>query len=171
MDFEEEYKKNRTAMKKCKKTETYIFIIFAANIAIAIWMMIAALIAWNIWFLTAAILGAAGSVLGILSVRKRDSALAIAGGVLIIAEVGAMFFSDGFSVLGVVEVAVFTYFAVYNFLNIKKYRWLEQQDGFPNFEPRLKEYDMDRAQRSIKDPYAQKMEEMKANNSHEMQEL
>ena len=35
MDFEEEYKKNRTAMKKCKKTETLIFIVFALNIAVA----------------------------------------------------------------------------------------------------------------------------------------
>jgi len=171
VDFEEEFKQNRTAMKKCKKTETYIFIIFAANIAIAIWMMIAALIAWNIWFLTAAILGAAGSVLGILSVRKRDSALAIAAAVIIIAEIGIMFFFDGISVLGFAEAAVFGYFVVTNIMNIKKYRWLEQQDGFPNFEPRLKEYDMDRAQRNIKDPYAQKMEDMNKNNTHEMQEL
>lgn len=170
MDFEEEYKQNRTAMKKCKKTETLIFIVFAVNIAVAGFYLFLA-ISGDLLCIIVSVLGLAGSALGILSVHKKDSALAIAGGVLIIAEVGIMFFSDGFSVLGVVEVAVFTYFAVGNFLNIKKYRWLEQQDGFPNFEPRLKEYDMERAQRNIKDPYAQKMEEMKMNNSHDMQEL
>lgn len=157
-------------MKKCKKTETWISIAFAVNIAVAGFYLFLA-ISGDLLSIIIAVLGLAGSALGLLSVRKRDSALAIAGGVLIIAEVGTMFFSDGFSVLGVVEVAVFTYFAVANFLNIKKYRWLEQQDGFPNFEPRLKECDMDRAQRNIKDPYAQKMEDMDKNNIHEMQEL
>ncbi|WP_028520805.1 hypothetical protein [Ruminococcus flavefaciens] len=170
MDFEEEYKQNRTAMKKVKKTETWIFIVFAVNIAVAGFYLFLA-ISGDLLSIIIAVLGLAGSALGLLSVRKRDSALAIAAGVLVIAEVGVMFFSDGISVLGVVEVAVFTYFAVGNFLNIKKYRWLEQQDGFPNFEPRLKEYDMDRAQRNIKDPYAQKMEDMHKNNTHEMQEL
>ncbi|HOA00330.1 hypothetical protein [Ruminococcus sp.] len=170
VDFEEEYKQNRTAMKKCKKTETWIFIVFAVNIAVAGFYLFLA-ISGDLLSIIVSVLGLAGSALGLLSVCKRDSALAIAGGVLVIAEVGVMFFSDGISVLGVVEVAVFTYFAVANFLNIKKYRWLEQQDGFPNFEPRLKEYDMDRAQRNIKDPYAQKMEDMDKNNTHEMQEL
>ena len=153
-----------------QKTATWISVVFAVNIAVAGFYLFLA-ISGDLLSIIIAVLGLAGSALGLLSVRKRDSALAIAGGVLVIAEVGVMFFSDGISVLGVVEVAVFTYFAVANFLNIKKYRWLEQQDGFPNFEPRLKEYDMDRAQRNIKDPYAQKMEDMDKNNTHEMQEL
>ena len=165
MDFEEEYKKNRTAMKRCRKTETASFIVLAANIAISIWLLVAAVISGEVLVLIASVLGLAASALGILGLYKKDSAIAIAAGVFLIAEMGIMFFADGPDLIGVLEVAVFGYFAAANFLNIKKYRWLEQQDGFPNFEPRLKEYDMDRAQRNIKDPYARKMEEMKKNNA------
>ena len=79
--------------------------------------------------------------------------------------------SDGISLLGILEIGVFGWFAARNFMNIKKYRWLEQQDGFPQFEPKLKEYDMDRVQRDIKDPYAHKMEERQSNSSVSMEEL
>lgn len=171
MNFEEEYMQNRIEMKKVKKMDTANIIVFAINIAISLWALISVIISGCIPILIAGVLGLAGSALGIISLHKRDSAAAIVAGVLITAEIIIMFFYDGFSLIGVVEVAVFGYFAVRNFLNIKKYRWLEQQDGFPNFEPRLKEYDMDRTQRNIQDPYAKKMEEMKKNNSHDMQEL
>lgn len=170
MDFEEEYKQNRTSMKRCKKTENAAFIVWVINIVIAGFYLFLAF-SGDLITILIAVFGLPASALGILSLFKKDSAIAIAAGVFLMAEIGTMFFHDGISVLGIVEAAVFGYFAVTNFLNIKKYRWLEQQDGFPNFEPRLKEYDMNRAQWDIKDPYAQKMEEMKANNSHDMQEL
>ena len=41
MDFEEEYKQNRTAMKRIKKEDTVIFIVFAVNMIMAIWLFIA----------------------------------------------------------------------------------------------------------------------------------
>lgn len=171
MDFEEEYKQKRTQMKNVKKTETATFIVFAVNAVISIWMLVAFFITLNKLVLLISILGAAASVVGFLSVYRKDSALAIAAGVFLLAEITALFFDDGITVLGVAELAVFGYFAVRNFMDIKKYRWLEQQDGFPNFESKLKEYDTNKAQRDTKDPYARKMEKRQKTSSGSMDEL
>ncbi|WP_303805737.1 hypothetical protein [Ruminococcus flavefaciens] len=171
MDFEEEYKQNRTQMKKIKKEDTVILIVFAANVVMSLWMLFAFLMTFNKTALLTVVLGLAASAVGFLSAYRKDSALAIAAGVLLFAEISALFFSDGISLLGILEICVFGWFAARNFMNIKKYRWLEQQDGFPQFEPKLKEYDMDRVQRDIKDPYAHKMEERQSNSSVSMEEL
>ena len=171
MDFEEEYKQKRTQMKNVKKTETATFIVFAVNAVISIWMLFAFFVTLDKLVLLISVLGAAASVVGFLSVYRKDSALDIAAGVLLLVEITALFFNDGISLLGIAELAVFGYFAVRNFLNIKKYRWLEQQDGFPQFEPKLKEYDMDRAERNINDPYARKMEERQKSSTSSMDEL
>lgn len=171
MDFEEEYKQNRTQMKNVKKTETAAFIVFAVNAVISIWMLVAFFITLDKMVLLTSILGAAASVIGFLSVYRKDSALSIAAGVLLLSEITALFFNEGVSALGLIEFVVFGYFAARNFLNIKKYRWLEQQDGFPQFEPKLKEYDMDRAERNINDPYARKMEERQKYSSGSMDEI
>ena len=168
MDFEEEYKQNRTQMKKIKKEDTVILIVFAANVAMSLWMLFAFVMKTA---LLTAVLGLAASAVGFFSAYRKDSALAIAAGVLLIAEISALFFSDGISLLGILEIGVFGWFAARNFMNIKKYRWLEQQDGFPQFEPKLKDYDMDRVQRAIKDPYARKMEERQRSSSGSMEEL
>lgn len=171
MDFEEEYKQNRTQMKKIKKEDTMILIVFAANVAMSLWMLVAFVLTFNKTALLTAVLGLAASAVGFLSAYRKDSALAIAAGVLLFAEISALFFSNGISLLGILEIGVFGWFAARNFMNIKKYRWLEQQDGFPQFEPKLKEYDMDRVQRAIKDPYARKMEERQRSSSGSMDEL
>ncbi|WP_024861749.1 hypothetical protein [Ruminococcus flavefaciens] len=171
MDFEEEYKQKRTQMKKIKKEDTEILIVFAANVAMSLWMLVAFVLTFNKAALLTAVLGLAASVVGFLSVYRKDSALAIAAGVLLFAEISALFFSDGISLLGILEIGVFGWFAARNFMNIKKYRWLEQQDGFPQFEPKLKEYDTNKAQRDTKDPYARKMEERQKTSSGSMDEL
>lgn len=171
MDFEEEYKQKRTQMKKIKKEDTEILIVFAANVAMSLWMLVAFVLTFNKAALLTAVLGLAASAVGFLSVYRKDSALAIAAGVLLFAEISALFFSDGISLLGILEIGVFGWFAARNFMNIKKYRWLEQQDGFPQFEPKLKEYDTNKAQRDTKDPYARKMEERQKTSSGSMDEL
>ena len=168
MDFEAEYKQNRTQMKRIKKEDTVIFIVFAANAAMAIWLLVAFLMTHDKSVLLTAVLGVAASVIGFLSAYRKDSAFAIVSGVLLIAEMIVMFFFDGISFIGFVEVAVFGRFAFRNFMNIKKYRWLEQQDGFPQFEPKLKEYDMNREQWDTDNPYARKMEERQKNSSGDM---
>ncbi|MCR4639335.1 hypothetical protein [Ruminococcus sp.] len=171
MEYEEEYKQNRTAMKKLKKEGTMILIIFAGCLAMAVWMLVAFFITQNKMILLSSVLGAAAAVTGFFSAYRKDSALAIAAGVLLLATIAVMFFYDGFSVLGVAELAVFGWFAARNFLNIKKYKWLEQQEGFPQFEPKLREYDMEKAQRNIGDTYAAKTEERQKNSTDSMDEL
>lgn len=171
MEHEEEYKQNRTAMKKIKKEDTMILIIFAGCLAMAVWMLVAFFITQNKMMLLSSVLGAAASVTGFFSSYRKDSALAIAAGVLLLATIAVMFFYDGFSLLGVAELAVFGWFAVRNFLNIKKYRWLEQQEGFPQFEPKLREYDTERERRNLRDPYAEKMKERQRNSADSMDEL
>ena len=158
-------------MKNVKKTETAAFIVFAANVVISIWLLVAFFVTLDKMALLTSVLGVAASVVGFLSVYRKDSSLSIVSGVLILAEITVLFFNEGVSALGFLELAVFGYFAVRNFLNIKKYRWLEQQDGFPNFEPKLKEYDANKAQRDTKDPYALKMEERQKSSAGSMAEL
>ena len=171
MDFEEEYKQNRTQMKKIKKDDTIFFIVFICNIIIAVWLFIAFVLMGYKGNLLISLLAAAASIAGFLSVYKKNSSLSIVSGALLLAEIIVLFFSGGFNILGVVELAVFAWVAVRSFMNIKKYRWLEQQDGFPNFEPTLKEYDMNKVQWGIKDPYAQKMEERQKSSTSSMDEL
>ncbi|SHM42445.1 hypothetical protein [Ruminococcus flavefaciens] len=171
MDFEEEYKQNRTAMKRIKKEDTVIFIVFAVNMIMAIWLFIAFFMSFDKKILFSSIFGAAASVIGFLSAYRKDSALAIVSGVFLVAEMIGVFFFGFVTLLGFVLAGVFIVFAVRNFNNIKKYKWLEQQDGFPQFEPKLKEYDMNRVQRSIKDPYAIKMEERQRSSYGNMDEI
>ena len=119
MDFEEEYKQNRTQMKKIKKEDTEILIVFAANVAMSLWMLVAFVLTFNKAALLTAVLGLAASAVGFLSAYRKNSALAIAAGVLLFAEISALFFSDGISLLGILEICVFGWFAVRNFMNIR----------------------------------------------------
>ncbi|WP_455529572.1 hypothetical protein [Ruminococcus sp.] len=43
----------------------------------------------------------------------------------------------------------------------RKYRWLEQQDGFPYFNVRFKDQEIDSSQWNMKDPYTQSFEKLK----------
>ena len=79
MDFEEEYKQNRTQMKKIKKEDTVILIVFAANVVMSLWMLVAFVLTFNKAALLTAVLGLAASVVGFLSAYRKDSALAISG--------------------------------------------------------------------------------------------
>lgn len=48
----------------------------------------------------------------------------------------------------------------------KKYRWLEQQDGFPYFNVRFKYQEIDSSQWNIKDPYTQSFEKLKKQDNN-----
>ncbi|WP_028517052.1 hypothetical protein [Ruminococcus flavefaciens] len=171
MDFEEEYKQNRTQMKKIKKDDTKMFVIFMCNIAVAILCLIAFVLSGNMGALLVSSLAAAASVTGLISVYNKNIALSVVSGVLLIAEIISMFSVGSFTILGFVEFAAFVWVAVRSFKNIKQYQWLAQQDGFPQFEPKLKEYDMNRTKWETKNPYAQKMAERQKNSSGSMEEL
>ena len=136
MDFEEEYKQNRTQMKRIKNDDTKMFVAFAGNIIVAIWCFIAYILSWNKGVLLVAALAAAASVTGFISVYKKNTALSLVSGVLLIAEIITMFSVGSFTILGFAEFAAFAWVAVRSFKNINMYRWLEQQEGFPYFEPK-----------------------------------
>ena len=58
-----------------------------------------------------------------------------------------------------------------NFWAILKYRWLEKQRGFPQFSVRLEEYEENKFQRSIMDPYKLRMQQFQNASTGEMNDL
>lgn len=171
MDTENEYNHNRMLMKRVKKEDNAITIVYAINIAISLFLLVSFILTFEKVYLVAVLLGTAASVTGFFSVYRKDITLAIVSGFLLIGNIAALFFSDGSVVLGIIELFVFGWFAYRNLMNVKRYKWLEQQDGFPNFDINQAMYDREKAQWSIKDPYTQKMEERRKSSKDSMDTL
>ena len=106
-------------------------------------------------------------ITGFMSTYKKNNILAAASVVLVLIE-------SAFSRFALVLAPFVIAAAVITVIANKKYKWLEQQDGFPYFNSRVRFHEMDRAQWDIKDPYTQQFEELKkrnSNNSGHMDEL
>ena len=165
VELEEEYMRNRTAMKKIKNQDTQCFIVYALNLIIILFMVFSFIMTGKYLYLIISSIVICTTVTGFFSVYKKSPALAIISASLMTAEIVLLFMDWGFSLIPLFGFVVFIYCAVINVINCKKYEWLSQQDGFPNFEIKQKMYEMEKAQWAIKDPYTQEMEEIKKRNS------
>ena len=58
-----------------------------------------------------------------------------------------------------------------NMWAVIKYHWLEDQEGFPQFNARFEEYKEHKREREIMDPYQKQMNEIKRRSTGEMSEL
>ncbi len=58
-----------------------------------------------------------------------------------------------------------------NMWAVVKYHWLEDQEGFPQFNPRYEEYKEKRREREIMDPYLREMQRVQKASNGEMNEL
>ena len=58
-----------------------------------------------------------------------------------------------------------------NMWAVIKYHWLEDQEGFPQFNPRFEEYNENKHEREIMDPYLREMQRRQKASSGEMTEL
>lgn len=58
-----------------------------------------------------------------------------------------------------------------NMWAVIRYHWLEDQEGFPQFNPRYEEYKENRREREIMDPYQLRMQQIQKRSSGEMNDL
>lgn len=165
MELEEEYTRNRTAIKKIKNQDTQCFIAYAANLMVILFMVYTFIMTGKPLYLIISLITICASVTGFFSVYKKSTPLAIISASLMAAEIVLLFMDWGFSLIPLFGFGVLIYYAVVNVINCKKYEWLSQQDGFPNFEIKQKLYEMEKAQWDIKDPYTQKKEDIEKRNS------
>ena len=165
VELEEEYTRNRTALKKIKNQDTNCFIAYALNLIIILYMVFTFVMTGRYLYLIICLITICTSVTGFFSVYKKSTPLAIISASFMTAEIVMLFMDWGFSLIPLFGFGVFMYYAVINVINCNKYEWLSQQDGFPNFEVKQKMYEMEKAQWDIKDPYTQEIEEIRKRNS------
>ena len=105
---------------------------------------------------------------GFLGAYKKNSIIAAAA--LILAAINVPFSISGFGIIGLFVTFLL---ALLTILANQKYNWLKEQEGFPYFNLRFTNQKLDQVQYSIKDPYTQKLEDLKKkdNNSGKMDEI
>ena len=160
-------------MKKIQKQSAIATVIYALFLVMVLFELFFAIMISRL-YLVSAVPVIAASVTGFLGIYKKDSRFTIASIVFI--ALHALSACIGFGdILGVVFALIghapVLYCTIQTLSNNKKYHWLEEQDGFPNFEPQLAMYDMDKQQRAIKDPYAIKKEEIEKRNAAQQGEM
>lgn len=177
MDIEQEYSQNRVLLKKIKKQSTLISIMYILYSLMGVFALFSAILLASplMGIVTVMVITAAG--LGLVGVSRKDNRFVVASLVIIIVQffmfviaIGDLLMSLLFSGPGYAVVVVFVYFAI---RNNNQYHWLEEQQGFPNFEVKQTMYEMEKTQRKIKDPYAIRMEEFqkRTENTGQMEEL
>jgi hypothetical protein len=179
-ELEKEYSQNRVEMKKIKKKTTIISIVYGLYLLMILFLIFYAVMI-SPKFLIAALFVIAGAVTGFMGLYKHNEHLSKASLIIIIVQylsltiINSKDISDIFTSLlfTLPGYAVIIFYAVTAIKCVKKYNWLEQQDGFPNFEPQLAMYDIEKHQRNIKDPFAIKKEqiEQRTQNAGHMDEL
>ena len=165
MELEEEYTRNRTAMKKIKNQDTNCFFVYALNLMFILFTVYSLICTGKKFYFVVIAVIIAASVTGFFSTYRKNSSLAIVSASLSAAEIILFIADQGFSVIPLFGYGFLIFYAVINILNCIKYKWLSQQDGFPNFEVKQKMYEMEKAQWDIKDPYTQEIEEIRKRNS------
>ena len=166
-ELEKIYSENRVAMKKIKSQTTKICIAYALYLCFLPFLFYFSIML-SPKYLIGALFVIAGAVTGFWGLYKHDVRLSKTSLVIIIVQfvlyiiMGSSDISDVFEamIFSLPGYAVIGYFAFSAIKCAEKYNWLEQQDGFPNFEVRQAMYDMEKRQRAIKDPYAIKKEEI-----------
>ncbi|MBR2284026.1 MAG: hypothetical protein IJ874_06360 [Ruminococcus sp.] len=159
MGLEEEFAKNRIQIKTCTRVYNSTAVIYGVMCLIPI---------LSVGISTLITFGRGGSLLdgmifkalilgcGFYGAYRKNDVFTVAAP--IIAVMGAILYpsvwNDG---LAAGSVAL----AVMGVLANRKYRWLEQQYGFPYFNERFEEQNMNAVQRNIKDDYQVQYEELK----------
>lgn len=169
MELEEIYGKNRISLKNCQRVYNvvalaYIFVYGGSlfgSLYSSILMLSSLLQLLNV-LLLAAILAT-----GFIGAYLKSDLFAVAAPV--VAAINAPLSPN----LGYFGIPLTVSLALGTVLANKKYKWLEKQEGFPYFNVRFTNQKLDQVQFSIKDPYTQKLEELrkKDNNSGHMDEI
>ena len=171
MDFEVEYTKNRTQMNRIKKEDKIFFIMCAANLVFFLFSAFLLIASGEKSYLISTVVYMTSSVGGVLSLYKRNTVLAVISSVGFFSEMMMIMLMAGFSLVTFLLFGVLIGGSVRNIMNVRSYQWLQQQDGFPYFEPKQKIYEMNKAQWNIKDPYTIEKERREKNSAGHMDDI
>lgn len=160
MDLEQEYGKNRISFKRCQRCYNIIAIFYMAAFGgIVFCELYSGVAGGSSASLIGFLISAATLAAGFGGVYIHRDILTIVAPFL--ASVNSFFFSI---VSFFIPVCILC--SVVNILTNRKYRWLEQQDGFPYFNVRFKNQEIDSSQWNIKDPYTQSFEKLKKQDNN-----
>lgn len=168
MDYEQECSQNRMMLGRCKKfynaVSVFYLVTYGLSIFTSAYFMILAL--FDLIYVMLIFLNAAILVTGFIGAYKKNDIFPVAASALAIIDL----FYSRFAVLFTPIVIILS---VLTIIVNKKYKWLTQQDGFPYFNTRFRDQELDSVQWNIKDPYQQNYEEIKKkdNNNGHMDEL
>lgn len=171
MDFEAEYSQNRTQMNRIKKEDKIYFIVCAVNLVFFLFSMFFLIASGEKKFAFSSFVSLSASAVGMWSLYKKYTALAIAAVVFAMTELVFVLIISVVSVFTILVFSVLPAFGVRNLMNVRTYNWLRQQDGFPYFEPKQRMYDLNRAQWGIKDPYTLEKERYEKRSTGHMDNI
>lgn len=171
MDFEEEYKQNRTQLNRIKKEGKIFLIICSVDLIFFLISMFFFISSGNLKFLVSLLVFLFAPVFGYLSIYKKNQVFALLSAVLAFCELLLTCFITRVSVYSFILFGAFIGCCIRNFMNVKMLHWLQQQDGFPYFEPRQKMYDMNRTQWDIKDPFTLEKERYEKRSTGHMDDI
>lgn len=172
MDLEKIYDQNRIALKRCQKIYNFVasvyILFYGLSLFGSIYVGLLSLSLFNFGQLFNLLLVAGILATGFLGAYKKNSIIAAAA--LILAAINVPFSISGFGIIGLFVTFLL---ALLTILANQKYNWLKEQEGFPYFNLRFTNQKLDQVQYSIKDPYTQKLEDLKKkdNNSGKMDEI
>ncbi|MBR5681771.1 MAG: hypothetical protein IKW96_00640 [Ruminococcus sp.] len=167
MDLEQEYGKNRLSIKRCNRYYNIIaifyLVVFGARIFAEIY---SCFLGGSLFLLLGAFISAAALAAGFGGVYLHKDIFPIAAPFIVL-----LHDAIALSAFQIVTPLCFIC-SIVNILVNKKYRWLEQQDGFPYFNVRFRDQEIDSSQWNIKAPYTQSFEEIKKqDNNGQMDDL
>ncbi len=168
MDLEQEYGKNRLSIKRCNRwyniIAIYYLLVYGAKTFIDVY---SCFLGASLFMLLVALVSFATLAAGFCGVYLHRDIFPIAAPLL------ALLHESLAGPIFDVIVPLCILCSVMNIVVNRKYRWLEQQDGFPYFNLRFRVQEIDNSQWNIKYPYTQSYEEIAKhdNNNGQMDEL
>ncbi|HBB71744.1 MAG TPA: hypothetical protein DCZ71_03965 [Ruminococcus sp.] len=172
MENTSDFYKNRSMLKKCEKvhnTVSKVYCVLCALIMLASFLMIVMSISSGEVLKFAGIFLSAGAVwyLGVVGVYKKIDIFSLAAPALALISLLLAKSVNASFIMGAVSELLFIASVICAVISLPanmKYRWLEQQYGFPYFNERQTEHELDMIQSDIKDRYAIEVEEIRKRN-------
>ncbi len=174
--YDSEFPKNLKALKLCNRIYKITFIIYAAfsgmYIFISLYFMLFPIFDPLVLFADGIILQSLYFAAALMGTYKKNSYYAAIAPVFIALSI---LFLDKFQYIQFVFKLQYTFISIgiaaATVITNKKYKWLEEQFGFPYFSQLIEEQKLDKIQLNIEDPYQRKLDELKKTQSSEMDSI
>lgn len=165
---DDEMMKNMRLMKKCKKTDDRVsmiyILVFGFYVIGALYLTFLGINEGLLTFLDTVILKLAVLVSGYLACYKHNNKF-------LLFAFGSSAVTIATNVTNILIVFLVVILSLITITNNKLYHYLENQVGFPYFSERFEMQNIDTKQREIKDQYQQRYEQYTKNSSEEMTDV